>query len=151
MMPAWIQRIKPAGSLNAQIKIAERQVLKRRQSLGNRTASLVEHIYKPMTAPATLVLASGMGFIAGELSKCPTPLRPNSLPGPTENNKIAISTHLRNALSLLLSAHTLYNALPTAWLTKRFQPSRSKPTAARRYNRATRAASKPEDNGLPSS
>ncbi|MDT4287955.1 hypothetical protein RO575_00115 [Methylomonas sp. MO1] len=147
MMPAWKQRIKPVGSLNAQIKIAERQVLKRRQSLGHRTTSLLENIYKQMTAPATLVLASGIGFIAGELSKCPTPPRTAPLPEPTENRNVAASTHLRTILSLLLSAHSLYNALPITWLRKRFQQSRSKPAVARRHNRETRTTNKAEDPG----
>ncbi|TCV77426.1 hypothetical protein EDE11_12951 [Methylomonas methanica] len=148
-MPAWIQHKKPVGSLNAQIRNAERQVLKRRQTLGNRTTSLLENIHKHMTAPATLVLASGIGFIAGELSKCPPP-SPALLPNPTENTNVSASIYLRNVLSFLLSAHTLYNALPVAWLTTRFQQSRTKPSNARRYNRATRAAAKTKDNGLAS-
>ncbi len=149
-MPAWIQHRKAVGSLNAQIRNAERQVLKRRQSLGNRTTSLLENIHKQMTAPATLLLASGIGFIAGELSKCPPP-RPAPLPEPTENTNVSASMHLRHVLSFLLSAHTLYNALPIAWMTKSFQQSRTKPSNARRYNRATSAAAKTEDNGLTTS
>jgi hypothetical protein len=137
MMPAWIRRKQSAGSLNAQIRYAERQLATRRQLVGNRAKSLLGNIYKQMTAPATLVLASGIGFIAGELSNCPPP-RPAPSPGPAENSQAATGMHLRSALSVLLSAHTLYNALPIAWLMKRFQQSRAKPTAARRYNRATR-------------
>jgi hypothetical protein len=146
MMPAWITQKKSVGSLNAQIRYAERQLSTRRQMVGNRTKSLLGNIYKQMTAPATLVLASGIGFIAGELSHCPPP-RPAPLPGPAEHTQAATSTHLRTALSLLLSAHTLYNALPIAWLMKRFQQSRARPSNARQYNRTTRAATQPEENG----
>ena len=56
-------------SLTAQIREAERQILIRQQGVGLRTATLIRKIHQQMTAPSTLLLAGGIGFIIGELTK----------------------------------------------------------------------------------
>ncbi|MGZ8223300.1 MAG: hypothetical protein ACXWT0_16795, partial [Methylobacter sp.] len=56
-------------SLTAQIRDAERQVLNRQRGIGVRTATLVRKTHQQMTAPESLLLAGGIGFIIGELTK----------------------------------------------------------------------------------
>jgi len=76
-------------SLTAQINAAERQVLNRQQEVGIRTTTLVRKIHQQMTAPATLLLAGGIGFIIGELTKRQTSKkRPGTVDKPqaTENS-----------------------------------------------------------------
>ncbi|OQW79927.1 MAG: hypothetical protein BVN35_00660 [Proteobacteria bacterium ST_bin11] len=125
----------PANSLSAQIASAERQLSVRRQAVGKRSSSLLGKIHAQMTAPATLLLASSVGFIAGELSNCKPP-RPAPTHRPSENSQAAASRHLRDLLGLLLSAHTLYNALPISWLRKYFRQARTKPATGRHHGRA---------------
>jgi len=108
-------------SLNAQIRDAERQLLNRRQTVGVGATTLIKDIHQQMTAPATLLLASGIGFIIGELTKCQTQKLPD-----TDKKKPAReeTSPLRIALNLLTSIHTLYTALPLAWMIKSFcQPN----------------------------
>ncbi|MDP3589519.1 MAG: hypothetical protein Q8R54_03160 [Methylobacter sp.] len=110
-------------SLTAQINAAERQLLNRQQEVGIRTATLVRKIHQQMTAPATLLLAGGIGFIIGELTKRQTSKK---LPGSVEKAQVAENSPLRIALNLLTSARTLYTALPLAWMMKSyFQPGES--------------------------
>ena len=56
-------------SLNAQIYEAEQQVALRQQRVTDSRSSLLRHIHQRMTAPATLWLAGGIGFMFGELTK----------------------------------------------------------------------------------
>jgi len=115
-------------SLTAQINAAERQVLNRQQEVGIRTTTLVRKIHQQMTAPATLLLAGGIGFIIGELTKRQTSKkRPGTIgkPQATENSP------LRIALNLITSARTLYTALPLVWMMKSYrQPGASGQTPA---------------------
>lgn len=101
-------------SLTAQINAAERQVLNRQQQARIRKATLVRKIHRQMTAPATLLLAAGIGFIIGELTKRPRP----KLHGTDGKPQVAESSPLRIALNLITSARTLYTALPLAWMMK---------------------------------
>ncbi len=88
-------------SLTDQIKDAERQVLKHRQGVRVNTIQLIGAIHHQMTAPATLLMAGGVGFILSEVTKC-------------QNGTAQISP-LTTALNLMISAHTLYTAMPLAW------------------------------------
>lgn len=109
-------------SLTAQINDAERQVLNRQQEVGIRTATLVRKIHQQMTAPATLLLAGGIGFVIGELTKCQT----SKFRGTADRSHAAETTPLRVALNLMTSARTLYTALPLVWMMKSyFQPDAS--------------------------
>lgn len=103
-------------TLTAQIRDAEREVLKHQQWISVRTATLVRKIHQQMTAPATFLLAGGIGFIIGEITKRQTP---NSS-GTADKPRAAETTPLRTALNLMTSIHTLYSALPLAWLMKSF-------------------------------
>lgn len=105
-------RIKPR-SLNTQIRDAERQVLKRQRVVGARTDRLVRKIHQQMTAPATLLLAGGIGFILGEITHCRQ--------GSTRRGGAAGASPLRSALKFATSIQTLYSALPLVWILKFFR------------------------------
>jgi hypothetical protein len=98
-------------SLTVQIENAERQVLDRRQEIDLRIATLILKIHRQMSAPATLLLAAGIGFIIGELTKRQTCKSGGTTPK---------TTPLNVALNLLTSARTLYTALPLAWMMKSY-------------------------------
>jgi len=110
-------------SLTAQINATERQVLNRQQEVGIRTTTLVRKIHQQMTAPATLLLAGGIGFIIGELTKRQTSKK---RPGTGDKPQAAETSPLRIALNLITSARTLYTALPLVWMMKSYrQPDAS--------------------------
>jgi hypothetical protein len=67
MIKAYLLKRNKSKSLRTQIRNVERELLNRQQRTGVRTATLVRKIQQQMTAPATLLLAGGMGFILGEL------------------------------------------------------------------------------------
>lgn len=134
--------------LTDEIKEAEWQVLNRQQVIDSRTTILVRTIYREMTDPASLLLASGVGFVVSELTK----RRPSvKVHGPIDKARITEVSPLKVALNLLTSARTLYTALPIAWIMKsRYRPrvpaqasrQRAHPVPApgsmqnrRRYNR----------------
>jgi len=115
-------------SLTAQINAAERQVLNRQQEIGIRTTTLVRKIHQQMTAPATLLLAGGIGFIIGELTKRQTSKK---RPGTVDKPQATETSPLRIALNLITSARTLYTALPLVWMMKSYrQPGASDQTPA---------------------
>ena len=110
-----LNRSKPK-SLTAQIRDAERQVLSRQRGGNVRAAMLVRKIRQQMTAPATLLMAGGIGFIIGEL----TLHQPQKSRGTADKPGAAEASPLTTALNLITSAHTLYMALPIAWMMKSF-------------------------------
>jgi len=111
-----------SGFLTDQIKDAEWQVLKRQQAIDFRTTTLVRKIYQELTDPASLLLASGIGFIIGEITKRQTP----KVRGTIDKAQSTGAGPLGIALNLLTSARTLYTALPLAWIMKsRHRPGTS--------------------------
>jgi hypothetical protein len=113
-MVAWTFARTPPESLTARIKAAERQLASRRLGLDARAAGLVRTIHQRMTSPTSLLLAGGIGFLTGELTR-----RRSSEPvGTADASGIAPKTPLKSAISLIAAAHTLYTALPVAWLMK---------------------------------
>lgn len=109
-------------SLNAQIRDAERRVLNRQQAIDVRTATLIQTIHQQTIAPATLLLAVGIGFILGELTKPPKKFRSIT----TNKPPTTTTTPLKTALNLMSSARTLYaTILPLVWMLKSFPQSRS--------------------------
>jgi len=108
-------RSKPK-SLTAQIRDAERQVLIRQHSVEVGADKLVRKIHQQMTAPATLTLAGGFGFIIGEFTR-----RQSSKSGGSADKLHADATSpLEFALNLMSTAHTVYTALPVIWLIKSY-------------------------------
>ena len=123
-------------SLTAQIRAAEQQVLHRQRAVGARAAALVRKLHQQMTAPATLLLAGGIGFIVGELTQHPS----SAFPGTADKPRPAETTPWRTALNLLASAHTLYTALPLAWLMKSSRPPGASRPAPQRRDRPVAAS-----------
>ena len=132
-----LKRNEPKSlSLRTQIGDAERELLNRQRRVGVRTATLVRNIHQQVTAPATLLLAGGIGFILGELTQRQT----TKSRGAAGKLRITETTPLRTALNLMTSIHTLYTALPLAWLMKSFyQPDLSGQTSERQFQPMTSA------------
>ena len=103
-------------SLRAQIRAAERTLLYRQQRVGVSTATLVRNINREVTAPLTLLLAGGIGFILGELTRRQT--TPST--GAAGKLPTTKATPLTTGLNLMTSIHKLYTALPIAWMLKSF-------------------------------
>ena len=124
-------------TLTVQIRDAEQEVLKRQQRICVRTATLVRKIHQQMTAPATLLLAGGIGFIIGEITKRQIP---NSS-GSADKPRAAETTPLRTVLNLMTSIHTLYTALPLAWMMRSFHKTGAPGQAPERQSQLATAAS----------
>ncbi|WP_150047967.1 hypothetical protein [Methylomonas rhizoryzae] len=122
--------LSKTASLNGQIRHAEQQLLRRQRQLAKASAKLGSTIHRLMTKPTSLLLASGTGFIIGELTKSQAPLNRDAATGAAE--VAATSTPLMALLSLTASVHTLCTALPLAWMIKSFYqhaPSSTHPTS----------------------
>lgn len=117
MMKTYIPNRSKPKSLTAQIRDAEREVLNRQRRVGVRSATLVRKIHQQMTAPATLLLAGGIGFILGEFTRRQTP---KSRDAADKSRAAETTTPLRTAMNLMTTVHTLYTALPLAWKIKSF-------------------------------
>lgn len=57
------------GSLAEQIAATERRLLNRQQLIGLRRTLLTQHVREKVTSPVALLLASGVGFIIGDLTR----------------------------------------------------------------------------------
>lgn len=125
-------KLKNYTSLNAQIRDAESQIASRRHMVGARTKTLIEDIHSSITAPSSLLLAGEMGFIMAEFSKCPASNVPDTAgeakAGQTE------TTLFTSSVNLMLSAYTLYKALPVNWLLRGFFQSDNAQIPAPRVN-----------------
>jgi hypothetical protein len=115
MMTAGIRNRTKSRSLKDKIRDAERQLSKRQRSCGVSAAMLTRKIHRQMNAPASLLLAGGMGFIIGEVTKRQIPNNRAAAGKPDA----AETTPLRTALNLMATARTLYTVLlPLAWSMK---------------------------------
>jgi hypothetical protein len=122
MMKDYLPSVSKPKSLTAQISDTERQVLIRQRRVDVRAVTLVRKIRQQMAAPATLLMAGGIGFIIGELTKRQARNNHDTAGKP----RVAGTSPLRTALNLMTSVHTLYTALPIAWMIKSFhQPGAS--------------------------
>lgn len=113
--------ISKSKSLEAQINDMEHLALIHQRKVSVRTTILLRKMHQQITTPTTLLLAGGIGFIIGELTK-------RQAPESLSNNNKSITTDtspLTTALNLIASAHTLYMALPIAWIMKTFEQSRA--------------------------
>ncbi len=124
-------------SLTSQIRDAEWQVQNHQLKVSVRSARLVRKIRRQMTAPASLLLAGGIGFMAGEFTKRPTP----GFRGTADKPRAAEPTFLRTALSFMTATYTFYRALPLAWMMRCFrQQGRSKQVSEQRLAPAVAAS-----------
>ena len=139
MIKTYFLNRSKSKSLTAKIRDAERKVLNSQRRVGVRTATLIRNIHQQMTAPATLLLAGGIGFIIGELTKRQTTNNRDA----TNKQRTAETMPLRTALNLFTSVHILYTALPIAWIIKSFhQPGSSGRQATERQSRPVAAGNR---------
>jgi len=106
-------------ALAAQIQQVERQLLNHQQAIAVQTAALIDETQQQLSTPANLLLAGGIGFILGEITKNQTNCRGTMSRSP-----------LKTALNLVTSAQHLYAALPLIWLLKSFRQPCSPSTLA---------------------
>jgi len=118
-------KLRKARSLNAQINNLEWQILQRQQSIHVRGDSLIRKIRRQLTAPTSLLLSSGVGFLLGELTKRRAP----KSCGNGDKSKAPETSPLISALNLIGTVRTLYMALPIAWMLKSYK------SPQRRYRR----------------
>jgi len=138
MIKVYLSNVSKSRSLTAQIREAEQQIVIRQQGVGVRTATLIKKIHQEITAPSTLLLAGGIGFIIGELTKRQT----SNNRGTAGKQRPTGTLPLRTALNLLSMVHTLYTAMPIAWRIKYFhQPRASDRQASERQSQPVSAAS----------
>lgn len=102
---------KQPSSLEDEIKDTERDRLIREWKVNAHADKLVQDIHQEITAPGSLLLACGIGFILGELSKR------RQAPKSDRTDK---KSFLKAAMGFITSTHTLYSALPLSWLIKLF-------------------------------
>lgn len=109
---------KPASALNHQIKDTEQQIGEHQRAVDVHSAVLMGELRQAIKlTPANLLLASSIGFIVGELTKCPHV-------DATDNAQAGETSPLKVALNLLASARTLYAALPLVlMISSRYQSS----------------------------
>ncbi|MDD5461334.1 MAG: hypothetical protein PHG00_06840 [Methylococcales bacterium] len=106
-------------SLTAQIKDAERELLNHQQKFDVQSTMLIRTIHRQIT-PATPLLAAGIGFIIGELTRRH---RPRAVPGKPRGTT---TDFWKTALNLMTSLNTLNTALPLDLIMKRiYQPDAS--------------------------
>lgn len=122
MIKAKLSSKSKSNSLTAKIKDAEQHILIRQRGICVRANTLIKKLNQEMTAPSTLLLTFCIGFIIGELTKRQT----SGKSGTADKQHTTGTSPLKTTLNLLISAHTLYTALPTAWKIKLFhQPQAS--------------------------
>jgi len=138
MMKGYFSSVSKSRSLTAQIRDAEQQILIHQRGVDVRAAILIKKIHKEITAPTTLLLTFGIGFIIGELTRRQT----TNSRSAAEKPRTTGTSPLRTALNLMVSVHTLYTALPIAWMIKSFhQPCASNRQAPERQSQPAASAS----------
>jgi hypothetical protein len=112
-----------SGTLAAQIEETERQLVQRQQYVQIHADTFIRNLRREMASPTTLLLASELGFIVGELTK-----RPSKKERQTAQKDIAGISHaddispLKEALDIGSLVTTLYQALPLALIMDTFHP-----------------------------
>lgn len=136
MIKSYPFRRRRLNALTAQIEAIEQRVLNRQHAISVRTPLLVRKIHQQLIAPGSLLLASSIGFIFGELTKsCSS----------ADKSRAVETSPLTTALNLFISLHTLYMALPVAWIMKIFKQRKQIPE--RRFRRMETTSS-PTDSLL---
>ena len=100
----------PSKSLTVQIRDTELQVLEHQRLVTICADTLIQKARQQMIAPANLLLAGGIGFIASELTKnkpCDSDSTSTS-PEPLAAMTADLSRHFTTALSFLNTINSLY-------------------------------------------
>ena len=110
-------------SLAAEIKDAELQVLECQRMVIVRADTLMQKTQQQMTAPASLLLAGGIGFVIGELTKS----KSFELHGTIEEPRVAETTDITQTLMRALNQLATINALYTSFCTSMKQTETGTP------------------------
>lgn len=144
MIKTCLHNRNKSKSLTAQIRAAELRIVLREQRLGASAVTLINKIHQELTAPSTLLLAVGIGFIVGELSRRQTTNNRGETAGKQRTTGTA---PLKAALNLITSVRTLYKAMPIAWKIRFFgKPGRSSRQASERQARPVAAVNSGRSN-----
>lgn len=117
--------------LNTQIKEAERQIMDRQHRVQVRTDALVRDLRYEATLPTTLLLASEVGFIVGELTK-PSLKKERQTAKQAYARSGADAAPLKKAVNFMSQAQKLYQTLPLVWILDILFPeevSKTRPAA----------------------
>ncbi|WAK03915.1 hypothetical protein [Methylobacter sp. YRD-M1] len=101
--------------LNAQIEETERKIMDRQHNVQVRTDTLVRDLQYEATLPTTLLLASEVGFIVGELTK-PSAKKERQTAKQAHARSAADVTPLKKAMNYMSLAQNLYQTLPLVWI-----------------------------------
>lgn len=114
-----IHYFKPASSLNRQIKDTEQQIREHQRAINVHSSKLTGELQQAIKlTPAHLLLASSVGFILGELTKCQSVAATDDAPA-------GETSPLKVAFNLLTTARSLYAALPLVlMMSSRYSSSR---------------------------
>lgn len=99
-------------SLTAQIRDAEFQVLECQRMAIIRVDTLIQKTQQQMTAPANLLLAAGIGFVLGELTKSKSFKSHDTT---NEEPRVAETTDITKILMSALNQLATINALYTTF------------------------------------
>ena len=143
MINAYILKLRKIKSLSRQIRNAEQEIINRQQRVSIRNATLIRTIHQKLTAPATLLMAGGIGFLIGELTQRPTHNSDSTVNKPRH----AGTSPSRAALNLITSVYTLYKALPLAWIIKSYQQLGTRDlTPKRQFHRTAASGNRRRSN-----
>lgn len=117
-------RKEDAGTLTAKIQETERRLWDRQLRAHVHTNALIKDLKKELASPTTLLLASELGFIVGELTKRPQKSEQISADHDHEGVSRADTTPLKEALDFSSLLITLFNALPPTWIMETFHPEK---------------------------
>lgn len=111
-----------SGTLAGQIQETERQLMKRQHYAHIHANTLVMDLKQEMASPTTLLLASELGFIVGELTKRPSKKERQITKKDTDGISQADISPLKEALDIGSLVAALYQAIPLAWIMDTFHP-----------------------------
>lgn len=102
-------------SLTSQIEDTEQHLQVHHHKASVCTAVLTQKLRRQLAEPGSLLLACGVGFILGDLTR---PRPKSRLTGAVDRSRSAETTPLKTMMGLASSVQTLYAALPIAWMIK---------------------------------
>jgi hypothetical protein len=96
-------------SMAYEIRKAERRIFNRQCRIEQRKATLIRHLQRRITSPMTLVMATGVGFIVGDLTA------PHPSPRPADSAPSKRAASGESSLAKVLNWISWWNTLTTAW------------------------------------
>jgi hypothetical protein len=112
-----------SGTLAAQIEETERQLVERRHDAQVHADTFIRDLRREMTSPTTLLLASELGFIVGELTKRPSKKERQAAQKDTDGvSTVDDISPLKEVMDIGSLVAALYQAVPLAWIIDTFHP-----------------------------